>query len=308
MSLQNFDLHSFYKKFESNGEYLRDIVRTMILGACYQPPGGKYIVKDNYYVSNFIYPDSEEELAKKIKDPVDNEKLTRFDWINADGSIKTEITYKINQQGFRSAEFTPEDALVCFGCSYTYGVGLPEEQTWPHMLSKHYNIPAFNLGIPGHGLDLITFYAMSYLRQDILKPKAFFVLVPPPGRLEMFLPSAPEMPLPQHYTAVNLMYKINALPPSVSTTFLADALPMTSFINSKKNIFLLQRVADFLGIPCIVSYSQGFDSQRGFVPAPPAHCNETIYARDLMHPGQDWQARVAQTMIDQLPSLHNRSL
>ena len=52
-----------------------------------------------------------------------------------------------NHTGF-DKEFTP-----CFGCSFTYGEGQPDTDTWPHILAKKTDKNYLNLGVPGIGID-----------------------------------------------------------------------------------------------------------------------------------------------------------
>ena len=52
-----------------------------------------------------------------------------------------------NHIGFNK-EFIP-----CFGCSFTYGAGQPDTETWPYLLSQETNKNFLNLGIGGSGID-----------------------------------------------------------------------------------------------------------------------------------------------------------
>ena len=48
-----------------------------------------------------------------------------------------------------------ENSVACFGCSFTYGSGLSEENTWPSILESKMNIPILNFGVSGLGIDSI---------------------------------------------------------------------------------------------------------------------------------------------------------
>jgi hypothetical protein len=52
-----------------------------------------------------------------------------------------------NHIGFNK-EFIP-----CFGCSFTYGAGQPDTETWPYLLSQKTNKNFLNLGMSGSGID-----------------------------------------------------------------------------------------------------------------------------------------------------------
>ena len=80
-----------------------------------------------------------------------------------------EFKYHHNAHGYRCDEFEdimnrPTKKLLVLGCSNTYGVGVPEEHTWPQMLKqqfKHYKnekIDVINLGVSGGSNQLIDVY------------------------------------------------------------------------------------------------------------------------------------------------------
>ena len=58
------------------------------------------------------------------------------------------IEYMQNSYGFRTPEFNNQ-GLMALGCSYTYGIGLPEEYRWPDLLSKEIGMECVNLGLSG---------------------------------------------------------------------------------------------------------------------------------------------------------------
>lgn len=58
--------------------------------------------------------------------------------------------YRSNAQGFRSpSDFTKPCDIVVAGDSFTFGMGVPYEQTFPALIG------AYNLGMPGFGMDQI---------------------------------------------------------------------------------------------------------------------------------------------------------
>ena len=86
-------------------------------------------------------------------------------------------------------------------------------------------------------------------------------------------------------------------PPSAMVDFLADSIPMTSYINQYKNIQLIKLLANYLSIPCIIGNSQNC------VPPQDPKDPSAHYARDLMHPGLQWQTAVANYMIGELDKI-----
>lgn len=101
-----------------------------------------------------------------------------------------DVEYKINSYGYRSDEFSKEDAKNNFlyaGCSVTFGVGLPFELTWPSFLNKKNDgEKIFNLGINGISSNIITYNINKYIEQ-FGKPKAVFALYPNFSRMESFI-------------------------------------------------------------------------------------------------------------------------
>jgi lysophospholipase L1-like esterase len=119
------------------------------------------------------------ELNKKYSNPTKSknrkystqwawaDKEERYDQDIANGITHTykkdEFYYDINANGFRCDDFDTMDftkkSIIYLGCSYTYGVGLPDTDTWPSMfhdkIQKEHNTTYnyINLGVPGGGID-----------------------------------------------------------------------------------------------------------------------------------------------------------
>lgn len=99
-----------------------------------------------------------------------NTKKLPKDWIYR----TKEITYKNNEGGFRTKPFNKinwEEAVVVFGCSFVYGVGLAEEDTLCYILENKLGREVINLGIPGSAVDL-NHYNSMILHENFPRPKA----------------------------------------------------------------------------------------------------------------------------------------
>ena len=103
--------------------------------------------------------------------------IERHGWLNHD------IRYKFNSHGFRTNEFNNLPSIMFLGCSFTVGVGLPQEHTWPFIVSKKLSLEMINLGIGGIGEDGVFRIADYYV--DKIKPKILVFLQPPVGRLSL---------------------------------------------------------------------------------------------------------------------------
>lgn len=107
------------------------------------------------------------------------------------GYTAQDITYKFNQHGYRCDELT-HSPVVFIGCSYTFGVGLKQEETWASLIARKLQIPYINLAFPA----VSPHYMLRTLIKSVdeLKPKAVMALIPYNYRFE-FVSSEPHLPL-----------------------------------------------------------------------------------------------------------------
>jgi hypothetical protein len=104
---------------------------------------------------------------------------------------KPHFEYKINKHGFRSQHFKNLDHnntnILYSGCSWTFGMGLPEESTWTNMLSNtiqsssNKKVEVFNIGYRAFSIGLIIKNVMSFIR-SYGKPEYLFIVFPDSGR------------------------------------------------------------------------------------------------------------------------------
>ena len=97
------------------------------------------------------------------------------------------IEYRYNNYGFRTYDdFNKDDeGIVCLGCSFTEGIGLPLEYNWGYKLAKHFNLKHWNLG--QHAMGLETAFRLLLGVSDWLKFKKVFLFVPPFYRNELIV-------------------------------------------------------------------------------------------------------------------------
>jgi hypothetical protein len=89
-----------------------------------------------------------------------------------------EIEYVLNSDGFRCIEFNqiPQDTvrLVSVGCSNTEGYALPEHHTWPHMLCERITagtgLPVTNLNLGASAASNRTIALRSIFAMKMLHP------------------------------------------------------------------------------------------------------------------------------------------
>ena len=93
------------------------------------------------------------------------------------------ITYKTNAHGWRSREIdpaSPNKKIMFVGCSYTMGIGLPYEDVWTSVATRHIEealgepVEQHNFGYGAHGNDFFAMVVHQVL--PILKPDLLVVL------------------------------------------------------------------------------------------------------------------------------------
>lgn len=63
------------------------------------------------------------------------------------------IEYIHNSYSFRDQEFPTDESINgAFGCSFTFGTGLHQEETWPSILSDRLGKKVWNFGLGGSGI------------------------------------------------------------------------------------------------------------------------------------------------------------
>lgn len=126
-----------------------------------------------YYLNNFLYhslgyPDTDHEMfgyPGRTGAPVD---------------IKTR--YKTNNFGFRCKDWTDVSEILTIGCSNTYGVGVPDNGSWPKILEKLSNKNVHNLSKPGVSIQELVFQAFAYFKK-FGNPETVICLFPDPFRM-----------------------------------------------------------------------------------------------------------------------------
>src|SRR5882762_5127353 len=84
----------------------------------------------------------------------------------------TDCIYRFNSLGFRGEEFDPAARLKIFvsGCSYTFGLGVQHEESWPTLLKKRL---ADRRGVPSDQANLQNFSQVGasneYIARTIIR-------------------------------------------------------------------------------------------------------------------------------------------
>jgi hypothetical protein len=88
-------------------------------------------------------------------------------------SYPSDIVYKFNSMGYRTSEQYTGNEILAIGDSFTVGLGVNVEDTWPAQLSAMLNYPVLNFSLNGASNDWIARRAVELL--EFFNPKALIV-------------------------------------------------------------------------------------------------------------------------------------
>ena len=155
---------------------------------------------------------------------------------------KWKTTINKNEYGYRSDSFDGGDGFIFLGCSFTYGDGLEEYETWPWMVGKYFDVKVWNLAVNGEGDDICFLLAHKWIPK--LKPKVVCMLIPPPGRY-YFFDDGPSSSMELYNNTHG-----HSLPDKPTSPWLFNERNM--HINLMKNLMGIQLFCDNYEIPFIV--------------------------------------------------------
>jgi len=113
------------------------------------------------------YWDSDEFDITGFKWFLSERKNKSFTTSGSDNSNQNQYTY--NQLGFRGNRLPlTGKKLMAVGCSHTEGIGVDDNQTWPHYLSELLNYSHINFGFTGRSNDYISRCILTFTEQ--IKP------------------------------------------------------------------------------------------------------------------------------------------
>jgi hypothetical protein len=96
--------------------------------------------------------------------------------------VDVNTKYKINSNGFRGNEISGEEDLIIGGCSFTFGLGIPEDKIWAVELANNLNLKYANLSYPGASTMFIVQSMFKYFKQ-YRNPKTIICLFPDAYRM-----------------------------------------------------------------------------------------------------------------------------
>jgi len=239
-----------------------------------------------------------------------NDTLEAYKQIKNPRYTETEIDYYYNEHNFRVPlrDYTcdnTKEIIACFGCSDTFGAGLPWKETWPAQLEALLGnkFTVRNYGLCGASSDQIVRLASIYLEKHT--PKALLCMMPDIFRREFFENNRNKLSLKQFYP-VDDIYDFNQKIPTLKDINAMDwwaykrlSKPDNSIYNFIKNIKFIEAVALSRNIPLHifswseylidVFYKKHFESTSICIPTEQEMENlkkaDAVKARDNHHSG-----------------------
>lgn len=80
-----------------------------------------------------------------------------------------EMLYTVNQHGFRGNKIIQTDSmLMTAGCSFTYGIGLRNDEVWGNKLADQLDMYHINTGVGGIGCDTVALLIKQFFEEGIV--------------------------------------------------------------------------------------------------------------------------------------------
>ena len=133
------------------------------------------------------------ELAGRFKEAIFEKKVKKYYFhekvsYGFKEALDEGNEYITNSYGYRGPEFRSDLDILALGCSQTYGIGVPEDGTWPAILAKKTGMSYANLSAPGTSIEWLVHSAFSYIH-EFGPPKIIAALFPDFFRMEIVMNS-----------------------------------------------------------------------------------------------------------------------
>lgn len=209
----------------------------------------------------------------------DRNKKQNLDTLNYYGwTDDVVIEYGINSEGFRTDEFTEPRDILWIGCSSTFGVGIPEENTFADIVSKEMNMTYYNLSRPAIGWEFYYRKIKDFI--DVLQPKFVFVVEPgSQGRREVLCDDGRNVAVTQQQ------------PKGTGRISILDYEPK-ELLHKREIKINRMRCMDAIRWVCYEN-----DSQLAML-GDITNEYQTYSARDLIHPGIEDHKKMSKKVLD----------
>lgn len=215
-----------------------------------------------------------------------------------------EFSYTVNSIGFRGNLPTENDVIGFFGCSFTYGEGVDDPDTFATIVSNHLNIPKLNLGMIGHSAQQAA--QIFHGAAKLWKMKYAVITLPSPERFHYITKDNQHWPVfpnkdhntKEHENVRKCVYKYFSYEHLLHT--LKDTIVTIDLISKVYNINVIwgswngitNRVIDV----SVKTNSLFFD----YYPLDGGPLEGDWIGRDNMHPGIAQHALYAEKVINKI--------
>lgn len=225
---------------------------------------------------DWLPTDTKESYEKMVQDPVHCEYFAQKGW-DKPGAI----TYRINSDGFRGAEFVADSCILTLGCSYSMGMGLPESVVWPTLVGNSLKLDICNLSWPGASADTCFMLAQYWIPK--LRPTLVVVAAPPQHRLDL---------LDDHDHTTYMPGQDLTSDQFIQKWFTVDR---NAELNNARNKYAIQGICAQHDISCL-----SYDAHEYFSRSR----EEVEYARDYLHAGPRGHEMFAERILDDWRKKH----
>ncbi len=249
-----------------------------------------------------------------------------------------DVTYNFNSLGYRCPEFNLDKlekkviSVVSIGASEVFGIGLPEDKTFPHQFAKlleketGYPVINWNLGMGGASSDYMSRTLFSALA--VLKPDVVLFVLPPPRRREHINQAGRAHFYINTKTGINTLDKLKTYlvdPGHISQIKANNALSsdFNDQINYFKNYLICQSICERHDVMWLFSFiSNKYMSHidplvkkehlvaPGLLELGLKHKDNPAegLARDMGHPGIKPNQEMAELFLERLKALYSTRL
>lgn len=208
-------------------------------------------------------------------------------WNSAD-----QIKYKTNFYGYRSIEFTDiknDDFFIVLGCSHSFGVGLPLEDTYSNLIACKIGIKYLNCSQGGGAANLIWTNSCLLIKNLKYKPRFVICQWPEIMRVNIFKD--------QSFFVCN--------PPALEEKFQDESIPNLYKAMLKEESFFYNSTRSYFDSVNIMWSMFGVEVINiSFDPIMTKLANISYYdhykyprARDNHHPGREFNQKICKDIL-----------
>lgn len=242
-------------------------------------------LNSEYTHYKFISPDDKSTFEFNIETNI--KSLQDDNWIDDNDNL-IDIDYRINKQGFRCDHFSDEEGILFLGCSFTFGIGLHEHQTWAYKVAEHFGVKCWNLGIPGHGFDIHSYFVNCHLKEELPNVKAICMLQTPPDRISLLQDRGDEIMLQDYFTILDANTEEKH---TILHRDFIQSIELTYDMNHLKNRKSIENYCKIHDMPFV--YLDVNSTLSDFYMKP-------SNARDCQHHGETENTHIANKVIEKL--------